>query len=94
MKHPPSSILKSSLIRVLCTLLTAALGVSCQNKVNAPQAAAQHSPRPVPTQETQADHEHFEGQLTDAMRTLVPGYNNQPITYTTPHGRRTFTPKK
>jgi hypothetical protein len=85
--------MKSSLLRVLCTLLTAVVGVSCQNKVNASLTSAQSSTRPAPRQETPADREHLETQLTDAMRTLVPGYRNQPITYTTPHGRRTFTPK-
>lgn len=77
--------------RLLCAFVVAALLSSCRSNSPTPPAASTAS---VTTRrETAADREHLEGQLTDAFRTLVPGYGNQPITYTTPTGKRTFTPK-
>lgn len=76
---------------LLCTILTFVFP-SCQN-TRPKKAANTPTTPPVARQETAGDRKHLEGQLTEAMRTLVPGYRNQPITYSTPTGKRTFTPK-
>ncbi|MGV3658576.1 MAG: hypothetical protein ACO1TE_00275 [Prosthecobacter sp.] len=78
-----------------CCLLVPALLVSCKSSptVSGPVPGTPTASAAPARQKTAADREHLEGQITEAMRTLVPGYRDQPLTYTTPTGKRTFTPK-